>query len=240
MAVDTRIASWLVAYRPEWLRADLLAGVSVAAVALPIAIAYSQLAGVPPVYGLYASLLPLVAYAFLGSSRQLIVAPDAATCTIVAAIVQLLIRASRPHDAVLGRVAETKSYHDRATHPQAECFPGLVIYRFDAALVFFNADHFKARLRSVVRDKALGAVRCVVIDAETIPYLDTTGAACLEQVRTELEATGITLAVAAAKNDVRNMLSRTGIAERIGHERMFHTLEAAVQALYNRNTNASG
>ena len=77
----------LSGYQKEWLRLDLLAGISVAAVALPIAIAYSQLAGVPPVYGLYASLLPLVAYAFFGSSRQLIVAPDAATCAIVAAIV---------------------------------------------------------------------------------------------------------------------------------------------------------
>ena len=72
------IATWLFTYQREWLRADVVAGVSVAAVAVPIAIAYSQLAGVPPVYGLYASLLPLVAYALLGSSRQLIVAPDAA------------------------------------------------------------------------------------------------------------------------------------------------------------------
>jgi len=80
------IALWS-AYRKSWLPYDLLAGVSVAAVALPIAIAYAHLAGVPPVYGLYASLLPLVAYAFLGSSRQLIVAPDAATCALVAAVV---------------------------------------------------------------------------------------------------------------------------------------------------------
>ncbi len=77
----------LSGYHKSWFRHDLVAGVSVAAVAVPIAIAYSQLAGVPPVYGLYASLLPLVAYAFLGSSRQLIVAPDAATCAIIAAVV---------------------------------------------------------------------------------------------------------------------------------------------------------
>ena len=69
------------------MRADLVAGVSVAAVAVPIAIAYSQLAGVPPVNGLYASILPLVAYAVFGTSRQLIVAPDAATCAIIASVV---------------------------------------------------------------------------------------------------------------------------------------------------------
>jgi MFS superfamily sulfate permease-like transporter len=61
------------------LRADLVAGVSVAAVAVPISIAYAQLAGMPPANGLYASILPLIAYAVFGSSRQLIMAPDAAT-----------------------------------------------------------------------------------------------------------------------------------------------------------------
>ena len=50
-------------YRLEWLRYDLAAGLSVAAVAIPVAIAYAQLAGFPPVVGLYASILPLVVYA---------------------------------------------------------------------------------------------------------------------------------------------------------------------------------
>ena len=77
----------LRAYDASWLPADLLAGLSVAAIAVPIAIAYSALAGVPPVNGLYASILPLIAYAFFGTSRQLIMAPDAATCALVAATI---------------------------------------------------------------------------------------------------------------------------------------------------------
>ncbi len=74
-------------YERAWLRVDVAAGLSVAAVALPTAIAYAQLAGFPPVVGLYASILPLVVYAVFGTSRQLIVNPDAATCAMVAAIV---------------------------------------------------------------------------------------------------------------------------------------------------------
>src|SRR5499426_2562226 len=74
-------------YRREWLRFDLAAGVSVAAVAVPTAIAYAQLIGFEPVVGLYAAILPLVAYALLGTSRQLIVNPDAATCAVFAASV---------------------------------------------------------------------------------------------------------------------------------------------------------
>ena len=74
-------------YRREWLKSDVAAGLSVAAVALPVAIAYAQLAGFPPVVGLYAAILPMVVYAVFGTSRQLIVNPDAATCAMVAAIV---------------------------------------------------------------------------------------------------------------------------------------------------------
>ena len=64
---------------------DLLAGVAIAAVEIPTALAYAELAGFPPVVGLYSSILPLIGYAIFGSSRQLVVGPDAATCAIVAA-----------------------------------------------------------------------------------------------------------------------------------------------------------
>lgn len=66
---------------------DLVAGLSVAAVALPVGVAYAQLAGFNPSVGLYSSVLPLVAYAIFGTSRQLIIGPDAATCALVAAAV---------------------------------------------------------------------------------------------------------------------------------------------------------
>ena len=77
--------SHLLQYRRDWLRADVVAGVSVAAVAVPTAIAYAQLVGFEPVVGLYAAILPLVAYAVFGTSRQLMVNPDAATCAVFAA-----------------------------------------------------------------------------------------------------------------------------------------------------------
>jgi len=77
----------LVRYRRADLPHDLIAGLSVAAVALPVGVAYAQLAGFGPEVGLYASILPLVAYALFGTSRQLILGPDAATCALVAAAV---------------------------------------------------------------------------------------------------------------------------------------------------------
>ena len=75
----------LLEYRREWLRHDAVAGVSVAAVALPTAIAYAELIGFDPVVGLYAAILPMLVYAIFGTSRHLIVNPDAATCAMVGA-----------------------------------------------------------------------------------------------------------------------------------------------------------
>lgn len=77
----------LLDYRREWWRADLRAGLSVAAVALPVAIAYAALAGVSPIAGLYSCILPMLVYALFGSSRQLMIGPDAATCAVIAAVV---------------------------------------------------------------------------------------------------------------------------------------------------------
>lgn len=77
-------------YKPEWFSADLIAGLSVAAVQVPTAIAYAQLAGFSPEVGLYASILPVMIYAFFASSKQLVIGPDAATCTMVASLVMPL------------------------------------------------------------------------------------------------------------------------------------------------------
>jgi len=75
----------LLTCRRSDFSADAVAGLSVAAVSLPVGIAYAEIAGVPAVYGIYAAIVPLVAYALFGSSRQLIIGPDAATCLMVAA-----------------------------------------------------------------------------------------------------------------------------------------------------------
>jgi high affinity sulfate transporter 1 len=77
----------LLGYQKSDLSHDVLAGLSVAAVALPVGVAYAQLAGFNPAVGLYSSILPLVAYAIFGTSRQLIIGPDASTCALVAAAV---------------------------------------------------------------------------------------------------------------------------------------------------------
>lgn len=76
----------LKGYRLQWLRYDIAAGLGIAAVGLPSAIAYPALAGLPPEIGLYASIAAVLGYALFGSSRQLIVGPDAGTVMMLAAV----------------------------------------------------------------------------------------------------------------------------------------------------------
>ena len=88
-------------YRREWLRADLLAGVSVCVVMIPSVIAYAGLMGLSPQYGLYAALVPLLVYPFFGSSRQMIVGPDIAISLLIASAVAPLAANDPAHAASL-------------------------------------------------------------------------------------------------------------------------------------------
>jgi sulfate permease, SulP family len=80
-------ASWLTQYRPAWLRGDVVAGVTLAAYAIPVSLAYAELAGLPPQVGVYGYLLGGLGYALLGSSRQLAIGPTSAISLMIAGTV---------------------------------------------------------------------------------------------------------------------------------------------------------
>jgi high affinity sulfate transporter 1 len=83
-------SSWLAAYRREWLPSDAIAGVTLAAYAIPVSLAYAALAGLPPQVGIYGYLLGGIGYALLGSSRQLAVGPTSAISLMIASTVGVL------------------------------------------------------------------------------------------------------------------------------------------------------
>ncbi|MEU0568535.1 sulfate permease [Nonomuraea sp. NPDC005983] len=86
----------LTRYRRAWLRGDVLAGLTVAAYLVPQVMAYATVAGLPPVTGLWAVLMPLALYPVLGSSRQLSVGPESTTALMTAVVVGPLA-AGAPH-----------------------------------------------------------------------------------------------------------------------------------------------
>ena len=95
------ILSWLPKYQLSWLRADIIAGLTVWAVMVPEAMAYAGIAGVPPLVGLYTVPLPLIAYAVFGTSRTMVIGPDSATALLSAATVGAVVAAGTSHFLVL-------------------------------------------------------------------------------------------------------------------------------------------
>ncbi len=313
----------LSAYRPSWLPKDLAAGLSVAAIALPVGIAYADLAGVPPVIGMYSAIFPLFAYALFGSSRQLMTGPDAATCILVAAtlgplaggdaeryatllleltvisgllylfagvaklgflanfladlrllyrmsyreflmsvgttvgvlvlgvlpgvllavalsLLWLLSVGSRPNDSVLGRVQGQKGFHSASDYPDAMTIPGLLLYRFDSNVVFYNADYLKTRVRAAVAAQKT-PVEWVVFDASAVNVIDATGLRKLDELREELAAAGVTLYVARVKRHLERFFNEEFAKQRrkTAKPYRFQTLKQATKA-YLRHQRRKG
>ena len=93
-------AAWLRAYSPAWLRLDLVAGLTVAAVVIPKAMAYAVIAGLPVEVGLYTALAAMVVYPFLGSSRPLSVSTTSEIAMLSAAAIVAVTTANTGAGAV--------------------------------------------------------------------------------------------------------------------------------------------
>ena len=86
-------------YQPRWLPSDLAAGLTLTAVLVPVGMAYAEAGGVPAIYGLYATIVPLIAYALFGPSRILVLGPDSSLAPMIAAAI-LPLAAGDPQHAV--------------------------------------------------------------------------------------------------------------------------------------------
>lgn len=107
----------LKGYKKSYLKNDIIAGIVVAALTVPVAMGYAEVAGLPPVYGLYASILPVIGYALFCSSRQLIFGIDAAASAITGSMLAMLGVAAQSDQAV-------------ALAPMLSLFAGLFLLLF--------------------------------------------------------------------------------------------------------------
>jgi high affinity sulfate transporter 1 len=96
---------WLAEYRPAWLGHDIVAGVTLAAYAIPVSLAYANLAGLPPQIGIYGYLLGGLSYALLGSSHQLAIGPTSAISLMIAGTVGAMAEGDPHHYAQIASLA---------------------------------------------------------------------------------------------------------------------------------------
>jgi SulP family sulfate permease len=147
----------------------------------------------------------------------------------VIALVQLLRRGSQPHVASLGRIPGTQRFSDLARHTDNESVPGIMIFRVESSLFYFNVEF--------VRDTVLDRVRLeseppklVVCDLSATPYVDMQSAATLAGLADELAALGIQMQVVEARSSVRDRLRAEGFDEKFGGVDRFRNVAQAVEA----------
>jgi MFS superfamily sulfate permease-like transporter len=157
---------------------------------------------------------------------------------IVLALLNVLAKIYRPAETILGVLPDMPGYNDVNRSDQATQIPGVIICRFEAPLLFFNAERFKNRLLLLV-DNATPRPRWFVLSAEAITQLDTTGAAALDELYAELKSRDVQLVLARPKLYMHRYGAPLKLGEKIGPENIFLTIEAAVESIQLRDSQSA-
>jgi len=129
-------------------------------------------------------------------------------------LLQVVLRAASPHDAILGRLPGTDTYRDTVDHPDAQTTPGLLVYRFDASLFFANAAQLRDTILATI-DAAEPPIARVLLDCELIYDIDSTGAQTLTELLDTLDQRGVELTLARVRTEIRDELDTAGITARL-------------------------
>jgi high affinity sulfate transporter 1 len=156
----------------------------------------------------------------------------------VISLVQLLRTASRPHVAFLGRIPGSRRFSDRQRHPDNELIPGVLIFRPESGLVYFNVDDVcRTILDRVNAEPTLP--RLVVLDLSAAPRMDLQSAQALGDLSNELTAKGLQVQAVEARSSVRDRLRNEGVDAKLGGINRFSSVADAVEDFQKTATNSN-
>jgi len=145
---------------------------------------------------------------------------------IAVSLLLLVYRASRPYVATLGRIPGSDGqYSDVARHPENDLFEHITVLRIESGLYFANADAIRQR---VLRAAKADDVRAIVLDAETIPFIDVSSARMLAELAEQLRACNVRLLIARDIGQVRDVLRR--VIDDPELTRVYPSIQSAVDA----------
>ena len=153
---------------------------------------------------------------------------------ITLSLLWLVWRSSHPAIPVLGRMPDSKIYHNVDRHPESETEPGSVVIRFDGPLFFATATSLRERIRELATDVD-PEVKVVILDMESTSIIDLEGADALHRVVKELNATGVDLHLARTKEEILDILEQDGVLDTLGRDRLFDHVHEAVEVASARN-----
>jgi high affinity sulfate transporter 1 len=198
---------------------------ALAAVVIAASLSLADVAGVMRLWALRRTEAWLALAAFLAVTL-LGVLPGIGIA-VVLSILNVFRRTWWPHQAILGDTPDLPGFHDLEMHPDGETTPGLVIFRFDAPLIFANARTFREQVHELAEAPDL---RWILIAAEPITDVDTTAADMLVELDEWLNARGISLVFAEMKDPVHAKITRYELTRTIDPSHFYPTIRAAVRA----------
>ena len=155
------------------------------------------------------SMVAFAAVLLLGILKGVIVA-------VLVSMLLLIRRAAHPHVATLGRIPGTRGFSDMERNPDNEATPGVLVFRVEAALLYFNVEHVREAVWEKIRATP-GPLKLVICDLSISPVVDLAGARMLATLHAQLKAAGIRLRLVAAHASARDILRAEGLEERIGY-----------------------
>jgi len=152
----------------------------------------------------------------------------------IISLVLLIRRASRPHVAFLGRIAGTRRFSDRERHPANELIPGVLIFRPEASLLYFNMDHVRDTIAERVRAET-PPPKLVVLDLSAAAHVDMHAAHMLAGLAGELTVAGVRVQAVEARSSVRERLRSEGVDAKLGGIDRFTMVADVVEAFQKQN-----
>ena len=147
---------------------------------------------------------------------------------VLLSLVALLATVKNPHAAILGKLPGSNAYRSLENFPEAETYPGLLIFRFDSLLFFANAPNFSDLVEAALKQSPDAKV--LLIDAEPINYVDVTAIDMLNELYDTLQEKDVELWFSGIISRVYDTLERGGLVEKIGAERFYPSLHSGVDA----------
>jgi SulP family sulfate permease len=139
----------------------------------------------------------------------------------------LLVKTTRPHYAVMGKIPNEPHYKNVQRFPDLEIADDTLIIRFDAGLYFANIGYFKEVIKKHIKEKG-DQLKAFFLDADSINNIDSSAVYALEEIVDECRDQGIKFYIIAVKGPVRDVLSKTKLMDKIGKNHFFMQTEHAM------------
>jgi SulP family sulfate permease len=156
---------------------------------------------------------------------------------VVLSLLRLIHAASRPNVAFLGRIPGSRRFSDMARHPDNERVPGLLVFRPEGSVLYFNSEHIQDTVLERVHAET-SPPRLVLCDLSAAPRVDIAGAEALKGLAAQLSRVGMRLRLVDARASVRDRLRAEGLEEAVGRVDRFTSVEDAAEAFLAESRSA--